>query len=85
MAKNRAVIKYVRKMLYIKKHQPELYSFISFVTDGMVPGTWMLISVGIALYMVSKGYAAFDSAMVGLCLVDLNVLIFYPVTDFDYE
>ena len=51
----------------------------------MVLGTWMLISVGIALYMVHEGYATFDSVMVGLCLVDLNVLIFYTVTDSEYE
>ena len=85
VAKNKAVIKFARKMLYIKKHQPALYSFISFITDGMVLGTWMLISVGIALYMVHEGYATVDSVMVGLCLVDLNVLIFYTVTDSEYE
>ena len=85
LAKNKAAIKFARKMLYIKKHQPALYSFISFITDGMVLGTWMLISVGIALYMVHEGYATFDSVMVGLCLVDLNVLIFYTVTDSEYE
>ena len=85
LAKNKAIIKFARKMLYIKRHQPALYAFISFITDGMVLGTWMLISVGIALYMVHVGYATFDSAMVGLCLVDLNVLIFYTVTDSEYE
>ncbi len=85
LAKNKAVIKFARRMMYIKKHQPALYSFISFVTDGMVLGTWMLLSVGIALFMVEKGYTTFDSAMMGLCLVDLNVLIFYTVTDPDYE
>ena len=85
LAKNKAVIKFAKKMLYIKKHQPALYSFISFVTDGMILGTWMLLSVGIALFMVEKGYTTFESAMMGLCLVDLNVLIFYTVTDSDYE
>ena len=85
LAKNKTVIRFAKKMLYIKKHQPALYSFISFVTDGMVLGIWMVLSVGIALLMVNKGFATFDSAMMGLCLVDLNVLIFYTVTDSDYE
>ncbi len=85
LARNKAVIKFAKKMLYIKKHQPALYSFISFVTDGMILGTWMLLSVGIAIFMVEKGYTTFESAMMGLCLVDLNVLIFYTVTDSDYE
>ncbi len=84
LAKNKTVIRFAKKMLYIKKHQPALYSLISFVTDGMVLGIWMVLSVGIALLMVNKGFATFDSAMMGLCLVDLNVLIFYTVTDTEY-
>ena len=84
LAKNKTVIRFAKKMLYIKKHQPALYSFISFVTDGMVLGTWMVLSVGIALWMVNKGYTTFDSAMMGLCLIDLNVLIFYTITDTEY-
>ena len=84
LANNKTVKKLARKLLWMKKHQPAKYQVISTITDGMILGVWMLISVGVALWLVDNGYTTFDSAMMGLCLVDLNVLIFSILTDTDY-
>ena len=84
LAKNKAVKKLARKPLWMKKYQPAKYQAISTITDSMILGVWMLVSVGVALWLVDNGYTTFDSAMMGLCLVDLNVLIFSILTDTDY-
>ncbi len=84
LAKNKTVKKFVKRMLWIKKHQPAKYYMISTITDGMVMGAWVLISGAFALWMVNEGYATVDSALMGLCLVDLNILMISFTTDIEY-
>ncbi|WP_026658638.1 hypothetical protein [Butyrivibrio sp. AC2005] len=76
MAKEQIIVKVARKLLWMKKNQPAKYLILSTITDGMVLGTWIFLSTGFALWMVNNGYCAFDSAMMALVLVDLNILFF---------
>ena len=76
MAKNKTLIKIARKLLRLKRKHPFWYNVLGLVTDGMVLGTFILVSVGIAFWMTIEGYTTFDSALVGLALVDVNIVMF---------
>ncbi len=80
---NKTVIRFAKHMLYLKKYQPAKYKLISSVTDGVLLCAWILLSLGIALYMVYEGYTTFDAALVGVCIVDLNVFGFGAITGSD--
>ena len=83
MAKEQLIVRIAKKLLWIKKNQPAKYLILSTITDGMVLGTWILLSTGFALWMVNNGYCAFDSAMMGLVLIDLNILFFDAFVNHD--
>ena len=76
---NRKIIRFCRKMLWMKKHQPAKYRIISAITDGMILGTWCLISVGGAIWMTIMGYTTFDSALMGVALLDANIAAFSSI------
>ncbi len=81
LRQNKSVIRFAKHMLYLKKFQPAKYRLISDLTDGMVLGTWILLSAGFALWLTYEGYTTFDSAMMGICIADLNILGFSCITD----
>lgn len=68
-------------LLRLKKAHPFLYKTLDFVTSGMVLGTIILTSVGIALYAAANGYCSFDSAMIGVCVFDFNVTMIWLMRD----
>lgn len=76
MAKNKTLIKIARKLLRLKRKHPFWYNVLGLVTDGMVLGTFILVSVGIAFWMTIEGYCTFDSALMGLALIDVNIVMF---------
>lgn len=76
IAKNKTLIKIARKLLRLKRKHPFWYNVLGLVTDGMVLGTFILVSVGIAFWMTIEGYCTFDSALMGLALIDVNIVMF---------
>ena len=77
LKKSRYVQRSIRKLLWIKEHQPLKYKVITFITDSMILGLWCVLSVGAAVAATIYGFCSFDSALVGICLLDLNVLVYY--------
>lgn len=65
----------VRKLIWIKKHQPVKYAILSFLTDAAVMAFFVLTSLGIAVYATLQGYTTFDSALMGVAVVDVNILM----------
>lgn len=65
----------VKKLLWIKKHQPVKYAIISFLTDAAVMAFFVLTSLGVAVYATLQGYTTFDSALMGVAIIDMNVLM----------
>lgn len=76
MAKNKTVVKIAKKLLRLKKRHPFWYNVLGLVTDGMILGTFILVSVGLAFWMTIEGYCTFDSALIGLAMIDLNLVLF---------
>ncbi|MCR4902737.1 MAG: hypothetical protein K6A23_07760, partial [Butyrivibrio sp.] len=68
--KNKALIRFATKMMEMKKKKPMLYMIISVITDSVVLGAFVLLSVMIALYLAIEGYMDFNTAMMGVCFID---------------
>lgn len=77
LRRSRYIQRSIRKLLWIKEHQPIKYKVITFITDSMILGLWCVLSVGAAVAATIYGFCSFDSALVGICLLDLNVLVFH--------
>ncbi len=71
LARNKTVRKLANTLLRIKKTQPAKYHLIENVTDGMIMGTWIILSLLFALWIVDLGILSFETAMFTLCIADL--------------
>jgi len=76
LRKSRYIQRCIKKLLWIKAHQPIKYKVIAFITDSMILGLWCVLSVGAAVAATIYGFCSFDSALVGICLLDINVFVF---------
>ena len=76
LANNKIAKKLGKRIYRLKKNYPFWYSVLDWIADGMVLGSWMFLSVGVAFYLTANGYTPLDSALMGVALVDVNVLMF---------
>ncbi len=81
LRKNRLVIRFAKHMLRMKKTHPVRYFFVSLFADGVVLGTWILLSVAFVFWLTLNDFTTFESAMMAMCLVNMNVVGISLATD----
>ena len=81
LKKSRKVQKMVDYFLNLKETHPLIYSIVDHTTDGVILGTLVLISIGVAYYAYLSGFCTFDSAMVGVALFDINLATIFFIKD----
>lgn len=81
LRKSKWIQREVRKLLWMKEHQPVRFKILETLTESMILGTWLVTSVGIAFLMTINGYTTFDSAMMGMAIVDFNIVFYSIIKD----
>ena len=81
LKRSKKIQKLVNMLLLMKEQQPGKYKVIEFITDGMILGSIVLVSMGIAIYAAYAGYTNIDSALVGVAMFDINIAAIFLIRD----